>query len=110
MTGLDKIFYSPSVVRVIQFFCEQHIANPGKDFSRIEIQRGAGVTLRTLIKILPDLKHFHILKMTRKIGEGHCEMYALNTAQQFTPHLIKLAESLDELYAKTGDRKPEQPS
>jgi len=63
------------------------ILHRGNDLSQRELAEYAGVSAKSLSKILPKLMQFHLVRETRRIG--HARMVTLDlTTNPITDHLV----------------------
>jgi hypothetical protein len=75
--------FGTAMGRVLDFL----ILHRGNDLSQRELAEYAGVSAKSLTKILPKLMAFHLVKETRRIG--HARMVTLDlSTNPITDHLV----------------------
>jgi DNA-binding IscR family transcriptional regulator len=70
---LSELFSSHAVAQIIDFFLD----HKEFDYSPTEIAQKTGLSLKTIIREIPNLERFQLVKKSRKIGKT--TMYILNT-------------------------------
>lgn len=70
---LSDLFSSHAVAQMMDFFLD----HKEFDYSPSEIAQKTGLSLKTIIREIPNLERFQLVKKSRKIGKT--TMYILNT-------------------------------
>jgi DNA-binding IscR family transcriptional regulator len=70
---LSDLFSSHAVAQMMDFFLD----HKEFDYSPSEIAQKTGLSLKTIIREMPNLERFQLVKKSRKIGKT--TMYILNT-------------------------------
>jgi DNA replication protein DnaD len=70
---LSELFSSHAVAQMMDFFLD----HKEFDYSPSEIAQKTGLSLKTIIREIPNLERFQLVKKSRKIGKT--KMYILNT-------------------------------
>lgn len=82
----DLLFASRERVKLLSVF----VAERGRDLSKSEVARQAGVACSTVYDHLDDLEALGVIKHTRDTQAGHSERYQLNDDSAIAEHLYKL--------------------
>jgi len=104
MIVLDQVFRSFTYARVLDYLVTQQLDKPGLDYSITEIHKGAGVTTRSLIRVLPDLRKLGLIKVSRKVGWAY--MYKLDTESKAVRDLIHFVDEMRLQYVRLDSIKP----
>lgn len=101
---LSDLFSSHAVAQMVDFFLD----HKEFDYSPSEIAQKTGLSLKTIIREIPNLERFQLVKKSRKIGKT--TMYILNTdltaiqilekfvleISEYNDHIVKPLDTADE--------------
>lgn len=85
-TPLMHLFGTPARTKILSVF----VAERGRDLSKSEIARQAGVARSTVYDHLNDLDDLGVIEHTRDTQDGHSERYQLNEDSDIADYLYKL--------------------
>lgn len=85
-TPLMHLFGTPARTRILSVF----VAERGRDLSKSEVARQAGVARSTVYDHLDDLEALGVIEHTRDTQAGHSERYQLNDDSAIAEYLYKL--------------------
>lgn len=83
---LVHLFGTPARTKILSVF----IAERGRDLSKSEIARQAGVARSTVYDHLDELERLSVIEHTRDTQAGHSERYQLNEESEIAEHLYQL--------------------
>jgi DNA-binding transcriptional ArsR family regulator len=82
------------MLKILDFLMD----NEAFDYSRAEIEEGAGLSKTTLLKVWPKLEDLELVKTTRTVGKA--KMYKLNKQNPIIKKLMDLDDAISEYYAQ----------
>lgn len=83
---LMHLFGTPARAKIVSVF----VAERGRDLSKSEIARQAGVARSTVYDHLDELAELGVIEHTRDTQAGHSERYQLNEDSPISEYLYKL--------------------
>ena len=81
------------MLKVLDFLMD----NESFDYSRAEIEEGAGLSKTTLLKIWPKLEALELIETTRTVSKA--KMYKLNKQNPIVKKLMELDNAISEYFA-----------
>ncbi len=97
---LSDLFSSHAVAQMVDFFLD----HKEFDYSPSEIAQKTGLSLKTIIREIPNLERFQLVKKSRKIGKT--TMYILNTGltaiQILEKFVLEISEYNDHIVKPVG--------
>jgi DNA-binding IscR family transcriptional regulator len=113
---LSDLFSSHAVAQMMDFFLD----HKEFDYSPTEIAQKTGLSLKTIIREIPNLERFQLVKKSRKIGKT--TMYILNTdltaiqilekfvleISEYNNHIVKPMDT--HTHMKTAGNEADKPS
>jgi predicted nucleic acid-binding protein len=82
------------MLKILDFLMD----NEAFDYSRTEIEEGAGLSKTTLLKVWPKLEDLKLVKTTRTVSKA--KMYKLNKQNPIVKKLMDLDDAISEYYAQ----------
>lgn len=83
---LMYLFGSPARTKILSVF----VAERGRDLTKSEVARQAGIARSTVYDHLDDLEHLGVVKHTRDTQNEQSSRYQLNEESDIAEHLYKL--------------------
>jgi hypothetical protein len=82
------------MLKILDFLMD----NEAFDYSRAEIEEGAGLSKTTLLKVWPKLEDLELIKTTRTVSKA--KMYRLNKQSPIVKKLMDLDDAISDYYAQ----------
>jgi hypothetical protein len=82
------------LLKILDFLMD----NEAFDYSRAEIEEGAGLSKTTLLKVWPKLEDLELVKSTRTVSKA--KMYKLNKQNPIVNKLMDLDDAISDYYAR----------
>jgi len=101
---LERLFTGSAMSAILDFL----IIYRHWDYSKTDIAKNAGVSFRTVLRLLPELEEMGVIKRTRNVGKA--SMYQLNAESPITKALedlnLKIAKhGADKIVEKEGKKE-----
>lgn len=83
---LAALFDAPAKTKLLSVF----VAERGRDLSKSDLARMAGLSRQSVYEHLPDLESMDVVEHVRTTQDGHSPRYQLNEDSEIASLLVKL--------------------
>jgi predicted regulator of amino acid metabolism with ACT domain len=87
---LERLFSSRATTRIIDFL----VTFREFDYPLTEIAENTGVNRRTVERVMPNLLHYGLVKVTRTVGRS--KMYQCNTGSPLVQGVVKVSSEISD--------------